>query len=336
MWNAEKPEPLNRGSLAGRLRIARRLLLPILLALELIIFTIASSQFLTLQNFANIATNAVDLALIAAGLTLVILLGGIDISTGFALGVIAWTVAFMLGEGLPPGAVLLGALLMGAAAGSVNGTLVAQLSVPSIVATLGTSAIFQMVLFGLWDRSDIFSGPVSPWLSQSGNLFGIPSLVVLVLFVYGVLFALLQYTKFGRSVYAVGSNREAASLSGVRTKFVQMMCFLIVGVLVGLAATTYIGRVGVVQASTGSGLTLLAIAAVLVGGTSILGGEGSVARTLGGVIFVALLQNGVVLAGVPPLWNGLMIGLVILVAVSFDAVIARLDSRVAMVAKGEK
>jgi ribose/xylose/arabinose/galactoside ABC-type transport system permease subunit len=312
---------------SGRLSLIRGALLPILLVGEVVAFALASPQFFTGGNLLNIAINAADVALIAGGLTLVILLGGIDVSTGFAMGAIAWVVAHMMGSAVSPGLIILSAVAIGIVAGLVNGVLVTRLAIPSIVATLGTSAIYQTVLFALWNRTDVFSGPVATWLSRQGSLLGIPTLVLLVLVIYAVLHFVLTSTVFGRSVYAIGSNREAATLAGVRTDRVRITCFAIVGALVGVAACTYVGRVGVVQASTGSDIALLAIAAVVVGGTSILGGEGSVIRTLGGVIFIAVLQNGVVLAGVPPLWNGLMVGLVILLAVSIDGVVSNLDSR---------
>ena len=313
--------------LSRALRLVRRFLLPVLLVIEFVTFAALSQQFLTVPNLLNIVTNASDLALIAAGLTLVILLGGIDVSTGFAVGLVAWIVGTMLNNSVPPILVLIGAIAAGTAIGLLNGVLVAKLSIPSIVATLGTAAIFQTLLFALWNSSDVFAGPVFPFLSGQAKVLGVPILVVIVLAVYVVLNLVLTNTKLGRSIYAIGSNREAAVLSGINVSRVRIICYTILGALVGLAACAYLGRVGVVQASSGNELTLLAIAAVVVGGTSILGGEGSLIRTLGGLIFIVVLQNGVVLAGVPPLWNGLMVGVVILLAVSIDGLVALVNSR---------
>jgi len=313
--------------MANFLSRVRRALLPTLLIAEFVVFSALSEQFLTAQNFLNMATNAADIAFIAAGLTLVILLGGIDVSTGFAVGLVAWLAASMMNHSVPPALVLIVAIAAGASLGVLNGSLVAKLNIPSIVATLGTSAIFQTLLFALWNSTDIFSGPVLPILSGQARAFGIPLLVLVVLGVYLLLHVVLNKTKFGRYVYAVGSNRDAASLAGINVTRVRVTCFAILGGLVGLAACTYLARVGVVQASTGNELTLLSIAAVVVGGTSILGGEGSMLRTLGGLVFIIVLQNGIVLAGVPPLWNGLMIGFVILLAVSIDGLVVVLNSR---------
>ncbi|MFZ4896289.1 ABC transporter permease [Plantibacter sp. Mn2098] len=305
---------------------ARLLLLPVLLIAEIVVFASLSPRFLTADNFANIVINASDLALIAAGLTLVIILGGIDVSTGYAVGVVAWIAAKLMSAGQPAIVVVLVSLVAGAVLGSINGLLTTVAKVPPIIATLGTAAVFQTALFALWNSNDLFATPVAPILSGQ-RFLGVPMVLAVVTIVYALLWWLSRKRRFGRNVYAIGSNPEAASLSGIRSRLVVFACYGILGLLVGLAATIYVGRVGVVQASTGNELTLLAIAAVVVGGTSILGGEGSVLRTLGGLAFIVVLQNGIVLAGVPPLWNGLIIGLTILLAVSVDVLAKRGDSR---------
>lgn len=311
---------------ATTLQRLRTMLLPILLIAELIVFSLLSPRFLSGDNFANIAVNAADLALVAAGMTLVILLGGIDVSAGFAVGVSAWFVATLMGSATPAWAVVLLSVTVGLALGALNGALVAAFRVPAIIATLGTAAIFQTLLFALWNRTDVFSAPVASILSGQ-RVLGIPQVLLVVAVVYAVLHWVLTRRPFGRDLFAIGSNPDAARLAGIRTTRVTFAAYGILGGLVGLAATIYVGRVGVVQASSGNELTLLAIASVVVGGTSILGGEGSILRTLGGLAFIVILQNGIVLAGVPPLWNGLMIGLTIIIAVSVDILATRSTTR---------
>lgn len=316
-----------RPSLRGVIHAVQVWLLPVLLVVELVVFSLLSPFFLTPQNLTNVAINAADLALIAAGLTLVILMGGIDVSTGFAVGMLSWVVASLMAAGQPPTVVFLAALAGGTVVGLLNGVLTARLAIPSIVATLGTSAIFQTVLFALWNSEDVFSPPVFPFLSGAARIGELPILLLIVLAVYLLLHLLLNQTRFGRSIYAIGSNVEAAKLSGINVRRVRVAGFVILGLLIGVAACTYLARVGVVQASSGGELTLLAIASVVVGGTSILGGEGSVLRTLGGVVFIALLENGIVLAGVPSLWNGLIVGFVILAAVSINGLAVIINAR---------
>lgn len=305
----------------------QRWLLPVLLVTEIVLFSILSPHFLTQANLINIAINAADLALVAAGLTLIILMGGIDVSTGFAVGLITWIVATTLGQGLPPLVVLSLAIASGIVLGLVNGVLTVRLSIPSIVATLGTSAIFQTALFALWNSQDVFSGPVTPWLSGQAAVGPMPVFVLLVLGVYLLLHVVLTRTVFGRSVFAVGSNPEAARLAGIDIGRVRITAYVILGALIGVAACAYLARIGVVQATTGNELTMLAIASVVVGGTSILGGEGSMLRTLAGLAFIAILRNGIVLAGVPSLWNGVFIGLVILLAVGINGLAGVITAR---------
>jgi ribose/xylose/arabinose/galactoside ABC-type transport system permease subunit len=304
--------PRSRFTLTGVVHAVQVWLLPVLLLLEFVVFSSLSPYFLTAQNLTNVAVNAADLALIAAGLTLVILMGGIDVSTGFAVGMLSWVVASLMNAGQPPIVVFVAALAGGLVVGLLNGLLTARLAIPSIVATLGTSALFQTGLFALWNSRDVFSTPVAPFLSGGARLGALPVLVLIVLAVYLVLHLVLTQTTIGRSIYV---------------RLVRVAGSLILGLLVGVAACTYLARVGVVQASSGGELTMLAIASVVVGGTSILGGEGSVLRTLGGVLFIIVLDNGIVLAGVPSLWNGLIVGCVILVAVSINGLAVIFNAR---------
>lgn len=299
---------------------------PALLLVEVLVFSLMTHTFLSGDNIANVLLNSVDLALIAGGLTLVIILGGIDISTGPALGVVAWVVGTLTVAGTPGALTVIAAVLLGAAMGLINGVLVSVLNVTAIIATLGTAAIWQTTLFGLWGGSDLFAPPVTPYAS-SQRLLGIPTVALFVLVVYGALWYISRYRAFGRHVFAVGNDAEGARLSGVSVRSVTLAAYVLVGAMVGLAAVVYIARVGVVQASSGADLSLAAIAAVVVGGTSITGGRGSVAGTLIGVLFIAVLQNGVVLIGVPPLWNGVLVGAFILLAVGFDTLSQRLSAR---------
>jgi ribose/xylose/arabinose/galactoside ABC-type transport system permease subunit len=305
-------------------RQVRPFVVPTLLVVEIILFTVLSDTFLTAGNLANVALNSVDLALIAAGLTFVIILGGIDVSTGPALGVVAWVVGTLTLAGLPPLLVVALAVGLGSLMGLLNGVLVGVLKVTAIIATLGIAAVWQTVLFALWGGSDLFAPPVSSY-AASERLLGIPTSAFLALAAYLVLWYISRFRAFGRHVYAVGNDEEGARLSGVNVRRVQIGAFVLVGGMVGLAAVIYMARIGVVQASSGTDLSLAAIAAVVVGGTSITGGRGSVVGTLFGVAFIAILQNGVVLIGVPPLWNGVLVGSFILIAVAVDVLSERLS-----------
>lgn len=308
-----------------RTRQIRQFVVPVLLVAEVILFAALSDTFLTAGNLANVALNSVDLALIAAGLTFVIILGGIDVSTGPALGVVAWVVGTLTLAGLPPLVVVALAVGLGCLMGLLNGLLVSVLKVTAIIATLGTAAVWQTTLFALWGGTDLFAPPVSAYAS-SERFLGVPASAYLAVAAFLVLWYVSRYRAFGRHVYAVGNDEEGARLSGVNVRRVQIAAFVLVGGMVGLAAVIYMARIGVVQASSGADLSLAAIAAVVVGGTSITGGRGSVIGTLFGVAFIAILQNGVVLIGVPPLWNGVLVGAFILIAVSVDVLSERLST----------
>jgi len=297
-----------------------------LLLVEILLFSLLSPNFLSKANFSNIILNSADLALIAAGLTLVIILGGIDVSTGAAVGVIAWVVGQATNSGLNPLLVVALALLIGTGMGTFNGALITKGKVTAIIATLGMLAVWRSALFGLWGGSDLFAAPLSP-LFAGGMVFGIPAVSILVLASYAILWYVSRYRSFGRHVFAVGNDIEGARLNGVPVTRTIILAYSLLGLMVGIAGMIYMARTGVVQASSGFGLELAAIAAVVVGGTSITGGRGSVLSTLGGVLFIAVLQNGVVLTGVPPLWTGVLVGSFILVAVTIDVVGARVAQR---------
>ncbi len=303
----------------------RESVVPILLAIEVLSFSLLSKQFLTLSNIDNVILNSVDLALIAAGLTLVIVLGGIDVSTGQALGVVAWCVGRLTLAGWPPLLVIVTAAGLGALMGTVNGIIISRLQVTAIIATLGTAGIWSTVLFALWGGSDLFAPPVTTYASIQ-RTFGLPTVAFFVLAAFAVLWFVSRYRAYGRHVYAIGNDAEGARLSGINVVRTGIISYAIVGLLVGLAAVVFMARVGVIQASSGGSLSLAAIAAVVVGGTSITGGRGSVVGTLWGVLFIAVLQNGVVLAGVPPLWNGVLVGAFIVIAVAVDVTTDRISA----------
>lgn len=308
---------------------ARNALLPTLLVAELVFFAVAAPNFLSPANLGNVVVNAADLALIAAGMTLVILLAGIDVSVGPMAGVIAWLGASLHVGGMPPLLVIGCTVVFGALLGALNGGLIVIGGVPPIITTLGMAAVYKSALFVLWDSTDVFTTPVLPALGPGARLGWFPVVGFVVLLVYALLVYVLQKRVFGRRLYAIGNDAEGARLLGVPVRRTTFAAYVLVGVLVAIAALVYAGRVGAVQATSAAELTLPAIAAVVVGGTSILGGEGGVLRTLGGILFIAVLQNGVVLMGVPPLWNGVLIGAAVALAISFDVLTRRiLDRRI--------
>lgn len=301
-------------------------LMPALLVAEIVFFGIWAPGFLSVGNLGNVVINASCLALLAAGMTLVILLGGIDVSVGPMLGVVAWIAATLSVNGVPALVIVLASLAAGAALGGINGALSTFGRVPPIIATLGTSAIFGTTLFLLWGSRDVFSPSILPIVGAQ-RIGGVPTVAIVLLAVYAGVFYLLRRRPWGRRLYAVGNDPNGARLLGIRVRSITFSAYLLLGAIVGFAAVVYVEQYGAVQAATGSSLTMLAIASVVVGGTSILGGEGGVLRTLGGVAFIVLAQNGVALLGLPPLWNGVLVGVALIVAVTVDLAARRILSR---------
>jgi ribose/xylose/arabinose/galactoside ABC-type transport system permease subunit len=312
-----------RSVVDARLERIRRSAIWVLLVAQLAAFSFLLPNFLTAGNLGNVIVNSAGLAIVAAAMTFVIILGCIDVSVGSMLGVLAWLTGWLTTtQDLPVVAVLGIVVATGALMGSLNGSIVAKGRMTAIIATLGMLFVWRSVLYGLWGGSDLFAPPLVPWLG--GMRIGVVPVVGLIaLAVFAVLASVAKRRRFGRDVYAVGNDRQAARLNGIPVDRRIIGAFALLGALVGLAAVMQMARVGVVQAFTGRDFELGVIAAVLIGGTSITGGRGSLFGTLGGVLFVAVLQNGIVLSGVPPLWNGVALGAFVLIAVGSDVLLER-------------
>lgn len=289
-----------------------------LLVLEIAIFGIVSENFFTGQNLATIIRNSTYLAIVAIGMNIVMLMGGVDISVGPTMGIVAIIAGWMLAAGHGPWAIVPVAILVGTAVGLANGLIITVARVPDIIATLGTmnilrAAVFAMLggrwLTGLSGQFDVLT---------AGNFLGLPTPVFILAAFFTFFWFLLTYTRFGRRVYAIGSDEEAASLAGINVLAVRTVAYGILGGLVGFSSLLYLGRMGSVEITVGMYLHIEAIAAVVLGGTSVKGGSGSVIGTLAGVLFMAVLRNGVVLLGIPSLWERAVIGLLILVSVGVD------------------
>jgi len=298
----------------------------VLLLGEVVIFSRLSPYFLTLSNVANIISASAALALVAAGMTLVIIHGGIDVSVGSILGVIAWVTGRLSVGNWNIFAIVAAAVVLGTIMGALNGTIVSKGKVPAIIATLGMMAVWRSVLFGLWGGTDLFAPSISP-LFAGGFTFGLPDVTIIILACFAVLWYVMRYRRFGRALYAIGNDAEGARLYGINVTRSITLAYAALGLVVGVAALIYISRTGVIQVSAGADIPLAAIAAVVVGGTSITGGRGSITGTLGGVLFIAVLQNGTLLTSIPPLWNGAVVGTFIIVAVSADVLRERVAER---------
>ncbi|MBK1696212.1 ABC transporter permease [Rhodovibrio salinarum] len=303
-----------------RLLHAKRELV-LLVAIVLIggFFALSSPYFLTVDNLTTTLRNSVDLAIISAGMTLVIISGSIDVSVGGVLAVAAIFVGRGFQWGLPAPAVVLLGLGVGTLLGLVNGTVVAKAKVPPIIATLGTMYVFLAVLFLVIGGEWISGLPDTLSPLVSGDFLGLPVPLYLIAGVYGVCYLLLRHHSFGRHLYAIGSNEHAARLAGIAVDRVKMQVYALLGFLAGSGALIYVARLRNVEVNIGTTIALEAIAAVILGGANIRGGVGSLLGALLGVLFIKMIQNGLVLIGVSSLWETVVIGGLLIVVLTADA-----------------
>jgi ribose transport system permease protein len=265
--------------------------------------------------------------LLAIGATLLLTTGMIDLSIGSMLALCTMVAAGGFHIGLPAPLVVVATVLAGGVLGSLNGVLVAKVGLSFFVVTLGTLAVFrsvaQLPTSGLSIQLSTEPGfDLIAWLGDGS--IGRLSVPVIIAVGCLVLFAvLLRWTNLGRQVYAVGGNENAARLAGMRVDRVRVMVFAVNGLLVGVAAVLFTGRIQAGSPLIGAGIELEVIAAVLLGGTSFLGGQSSLLGTALGVLFIAVLQNGLTMVGVQTLWQGVITGSVLILAVWVDRVRSR-------------
>lgn len=307
---------------AKRVRRTRRLRLTeyvIVLAIivESVAFAALAPQFLSVANLINVALSIAITGILAVGMTFVILTGGIDLSVGSVVAV-AGIVAAMLASHGYVWTGFAAAVLVGLLVGVFNGTMIARLRVPSFVVTLAMLTICRGLAFILTGGRSIGNLPEAFGALGRERILGVPVPVVLMAVVFAAGWFALARTTFGRYVYAVGGNREAAYLAGINTRGVELAVYALNGVLVGLAGAVLASRLGAGVPNAGLQYELDVIAAVVVGGTSLSGGRGSVINTLWGTIFIGVLNNGLNLAGVDPYMQRIVLGVVILLAVLID------------------
>ena len=273
-----------------------------------------SSNYLMVQ----MATYSAVL-IMALGQTFVVVQVGFDLSTGAMQGFVGGLVFLMVGWGLADGPVILLALLAAGAIGyGVHGLLIAKAKMNFFIVTLASFTILPSLLRVILDGSSkpVFS-PALDWLAN-GSTIGIRNPIILAAVVFAVLWVVLNRTVFGRNDYAVGSNREAARLAGVRVDRVTMTSYAICAVCAGIAGLLLLGSLGAADPSAGLGNEFFALTAVLLGGTRFSGGQGSLAGTLLGLLFLVVLSNILLLGGMPQFWIGAVQGVVLLAAVGID------------------
>lgn len=295
--------------------------LPIVVALVLVTatFTLASPYFMTEENIRNLLTQTLFVILLAAGMTYVLIVGGIDLSVGSATGLSSAITLMSLMHGAPLLVGMLAGIGTGMLVGLVNGFFVAVLEINAFIVTLATLSLGAGVLQIITSSTQL-TGVDSPGfaLLTKGNVLGIPSGVVITLVIVALLELVLLATPFGRKIFASGTNPAAAFLAGIAVRRLKFGVYVISGTIAGAAGVLLASHLNSVQPGLGQGYELNAIAAAVLGGVSLAGGRGSVWRAVVGALFLATLSQGLQLMGVDPLWFSIVTGASIVVAVAFD------------------
>jgi ribose transport system permease protein len=300
-----------------------------MLGLALVIaiaLSVLSPYFLTRNNLFNILDQSVVVGLVAIGMTFVILTGGIDLSVGSVVGL----TGIILGLALKQSSIALAiplAVLAGAGIGLVSGVLVGYFGLAAFVVTLGVMAIGRSLAYILSGQTAISNIPESLSKIVYTTVAGIPMNVLVLLVMYALAWLYLTRTKGGRTIYAIGSNKEAARTAGLGVLFYSVLPYVISGAFAAVASTFSIAQLLSADPLAGNQLELDAIAAVVIGGASLSGGRGSIIGTLIGVIIMVMIRNGLNLMGVSPFWQGSAIGTIIIVALLAERLISSRTSR---------
>jgi len=309
----------------------REMVLLLLIILVIIFFGTQIDNYYNARFFNRVSTSVAIIAVIAVGQTLVVLTRNIDLSVGSIVGFTAYFVGQQLSYNneIAPASAVLMAIGVGAALGAFNGVIVAYGRVPSIIVTLGTLALFRTMLVEYSDAQTVLTANLPQWLldlpraniTSFGNL-DLRLLVGGMLVVVLIFQLVLSYLPYGRRLYAIGSNPEAARIAGFPSQRIVLLAFILCGALSGLAGFMFLARFGNITVVAGLGLELASVAAVVVGGVKIFGGTGTVIGALLGAILIDLLENSLIRwLEISEFWRDALLGMLILLAVATDAVI---------------
>ena len=296
-----------------------------------VLFSILHPRFLSPQNFRNLAVSISTLGLVAAGVTFILLVGMLDVSTEAVLAMSSVVLGFMMAKlGLPAIIGIFGAIAVGAGIGAINGLVSVRFKINPIITTLATLAIFTGVAQVTSDlKQFLLDAPRGTllWQFGFGSVFRIPIQLLVVLAVYVLLWFVLQHTHFGRNVYAVGGNPAAANMLGINVGKYRFLAFVINGAAAGLASVLISARALNGWSGAGQGYLFGAITAVVLGGTSLAGGRGGAWQTLLAVLLLGTLTNGLNLLQVHPYWQGVASGVLLLLAVGVELIRNRLTRK---------
>jgi len=296
----------------------------IVLVIAVIVFGVISPRFFFANNLSLITQQVAVVGTLAIAQTLVILTAGIDLSVGAIMVLVSMVIAQTASQNHVPAplALVLG-LIVGLASGALNGVLVTRLKLPPFIVTLGTLNIFLALTLLYSNSASVIGQQIPGLITSTGNIFnvggvGITYGVVIMLVLYIVMAFIMGKTSWGRHVYAVGDDKESARLAGISVTRVLLSVYVAAGAILAIGAWIQIGRADAASPNAGTDLNLDSITAVVIGGTSLFGGRGTIWGSLLGALIVGVFRNGLALAGLDVLYQTLAVGILIIVAVSLD------------------
>ncbi|MEK0082290.1 ABC transporter permease [Benzoatithermus flavus] len=307
-----------------RLEIGQELILLVALTVVIGVLALTSERFFTVENLLNQGRLLTEVGLIALPMTFIIVTGGIDLSVGSIMGLCAILLGYgWKNLGLPLELAILLTLLVGTAAGFVNGLVVTRMGVPPLIATIATLALYRGLAEGISQARSVRGYPDWFLALGQGELLGVPSQLWLLAFAILAFGIVLARTRFGRSLYAIGHNETAARFSGIPVDGIKLAIYALSGFVAALAACIFVSRVSTTRSDMGSGIELDVIAAVVLGGTSIFGGVGTIWGTVLGVVLIQLLKNGLALTGVKGDATIVVIGTVLILSILITNLLQR-------------
>jgi ribose transport system permease protein len=294
-----------------------------LLAILCAAFAIWRPEFFSIANLTNVGLQFAVLTIVSLGMTLVILTEGIDLSLGAVLGLAGVVMGLVLVGGYPLTAAVAAAIAVGIVFGFANGAMIAWAGMPPFIVTLGTLGVAQSCAMVLTQGNSVTGLPAQVRWFNEGVVLGVPVPLLATAALFVLTYLLLYHTRFGRYVFAIGGNRRALALSGVRVSIYLVAVYVFAAVMAAAAAFVMTARMNAAHPTIAIGLEFDAIAAVVLGGTSFEKGRGGIAGTLAGAAAIGVLRNGLNLVGVSAEWQVAAIGLVIIAGVAFDSLRGR-------------
>lgn len=316
--NVKNPTPNASVGHADRHWLLQSVGLTLVVIVLAVIFTFINPRFATLTNLANVLTQASHYIIIAVAMTFVITSAGIDLSVGSVLALVTVIGFAFIKGGMNPLLAVAIMFALGAVIGAFTGTLIALIKIPPFIATLGMMVSLRGLALLHSAGTMHFGLPESlTWIGQ-GKAFGVPVPVIIALAVAVIGAWLFNHTKFGLYVRAIGGNREAARLAGVPVNLIEILVYSLMGFVTAIGGLVMISRIDSTQATIGTSIEIHIIAAVIIGGTSLFGGRGTIYGTVLGAVLLSMMTNALVIAGVDNFWQLVIMGIVVLLAVAIN------------------